>query len=115
MIQRFFPIIAAVLLLSGCSIWPVNQDPAGMQYRREADRVIEALQTYQRDNASFPKTLDALTPRYLDALPDLPGLLYNYRTGSLEYRYIPSWPQLRPVWCNSIGNTTDWKCDEHLL
>lgn len=105
----------AVLMLSGCTIWPVNQDPAGMQYRRDADRVIEALQAYRRDNSGFPTTLDALTPRYLAALLDLPQLLYNYREGSLEYRYTPSWPQLRPVWCNSIGNTTDWKCAEHLL
>ena len=106
-------IAAASVLLAGCTVWPVNQDPAGMNYRRDANRVIGALQSYDRDKGAFPPSLAALTPTYLSVVPAVPGLQYRAADGSLAYDYIPSWPQLRPVHCESVGNTTDWKCDEH--
>jgi hypothetical protein len=111
---------AAILLfagvtLAGCSIWPVDQDPKGMDYRRDADQVIMALQNYHQTHASFPTSLSELSPTYLPALPEGPNLVYHSTDGSLEYHYTPSWPQLRPVWCMSVGNSTDWKCQEHIL
>ena len=86
-----------------------------MGYRRDADRVIEALQNYRRDKGAFPPALAALTPSYLPAIPETPRLDYHAYDGSLAYRYTPSWPQLRPVWCQSVGDTTEWRCKEHLL
>jgi len=86
-----------------------------MDYRRSANRVMEALQAYRRDHGAFPSSLSALTPSYIPALPDEPQLTYHAYDGSLSYRYIPSWPQLRPVWCASVGDTTDWRCQEHLI
>lgn len=106
--------IAAGLVLSACSVWPVNQDPRGMNYRRDANSVIMALQAYRKDKGMYPAELGALVPGYIAALPDEP-LTYNPADGSLSFHYIPSWPQLRPVWCNSVGNTTDWRCAEHLI
>jgi len=107
--------LIALAILSACSVWPVNQDPAGMEYRREANQIIFALQTYHHDNGAFPSTLAMLTPGYLAELPHVPALNYRVVDGSLEYAYIPSWPQLRPVRCISIGNTTDWRCAERLI
>ncbi len=102
-------------LLGGCTIWQVNQDPAGMNYRRDANRIIWALQNYRRENGAFPVTLGMLTPKYLPSLPEVPDISYEPRTGTLRYAYIPSWPQLRPVRCASEGNTTVWRCAEHLI
>jgi hypothetical protein len=105
----------ALGLLGGCTVWDVNQDPAGMNYRRDANRVIWALQDYRKDMGQFPATLGMLTPKYLPSLPDIPDVRYSVADGSLRYGYIPSWPQLRPVRCASEGNTTEWRCAEHLI
>jgi hypothetical protein len=101
-------------LLGACSVWPVNQDPAGMEYRRQANLVINALQDYRHKTGTFPATLGMLMPTYLPEVPRLPDVRYSPADGSLRYAYIPSWPQLRPVRCASIGNTTEWHCAEHL-
>jgi len=106
-------VIAATL--AGCTVWDVNQDPAGMEHRRDANRVMVALQDYHRANGQFPPTLAMLTPSYLPALPDIPDVRYSPADGSLRYNYIPSWPQLRPVRCASEGNTTVWHCSEHMI
>jgi len=86
-----------------------------MGYRRNADRVIDALQAYHHDKGGFPSSLNGLVPAYIPALPDEPVLKYGAYDGSVSYRYTPSWPQLRPVWCASVGNTTEWRCAEHVL
>lgn len=104
----------ALALLGGCTVWEVNQDPAGMGYRRDANRILIALQDYRRDKGVFPDTLAMVTPQYLPTLPDVPNIRYSPADGSLRYHYIPSWPQLRPVHCASEGNTTVWRCSEHL-
>ncbi|MGH6876109.1 MAG: hypothetical protein ACREHV_01890 [Rhizomicrobium sp.] len=109
----------AVLLASGgvasCSVYPVAQDPDGLNLRRGANRVMMALEDWHRDKGTFPQTLSELVPRYLSELPDAPRLQYHPGDGSLAFRYVPSWPQLRPVWCSSVGDTTNWVCAEHLL
>lgn len=113
--NRFAILLLSSALLASCSVWDVNQDPAGMNYRRDANTVIWALQNYRRDNGGFPPTLAMLTPKYLAALPDIPDVRYSPANGSLRYGYVPSWPQLRPVRCASDGNTTTWRCAEHII
>lgn len=105
-------LAAALFALAGCQVWPVDQDPKGMDYRRDADRVVDAIQAYHRDKGVWPSSLGALTPQYIAALPDEPHLDYHAYDGSVLYHYIPSWPQLRPVWCQSVGATTEWRCKE---
>ena len=107
--------IVSAALLSACTIWPVDQDPAGMNYRRNADRVLDAIQAYQHDKGALPRSLNLLMPDYLAALPGTPDLHYDFTDGSLTYHYTPSWPQLRPVWCRSKGDTTEWVCKEHIV
>ncbi|HEY2446605.1 MAG TPA: hypothetical protein VGI20_12795 [Rhizomicrobium sp.] len=111
-------IIAALMactLAASCSIYPVAQDPDGMALRRNANEVLMALQAYHRDRNVFPRTLAELVPAYIPRLPDTPPLHYRAGDGSVYFRYIPTWPQLRPVWCSSVGDSTDWRCEEHLL
>jgi hypothetical protein len=112
--KRIVLLALAAATLAGCSIWPVDNDPKGMNYRRDADRVIAALQTYYHDKGTFPASLNGLVPAYMSALPDEPLLQYEPATGALSYRYTPSFPQLRPVWCQSVGDTTEWRCAEHI-
>ncbi|HEY1962456.1 MAG TPA: hypothetical protein VGG69_08560 [Rhizomicrobium sp.] len=113
--RRTFAGALALGLLSGCTIWQVNQDPAGMGYRRDANRIIDALQDYHRATGQFPPTLGMLTPQYMSSLPSIPDIRYNPSDGSLRYAYTPSWPQLRPVRCASEGNNTVWRCAEHII
>jgi hypothetical protein len=105
----------AALSLCACSVWPVNQDPDGIQYRQDANHLIWALQSYRHDHGEFPPDLGALVPQYVHDLPDVPDLKYGSANGSLSYKYIPTWPQLRWTWCYSVGNTTNWRCEEHVI
>jgi len=87
-----------------------------MNYRRDANRVVEAIQAYQKDHAgAYPRSLAELAPKYITALPEDPKLDYHAYDGSVLYHYIPSWPQLRPVFCQSVGATTEWRCQEKLV
>ncbi|HEX3431802.1 MAG TPA: hypothetical protein VHT03_13055 [Rhizomicrobium sp.] len=109
---------AAVLAAAGvaaCSVYPVAQDPDGMALRRNANQVLMALQAWRHDRGGFPAQLSELVPAYLPALPDTPAMHYRQADGSLSFRYIPTWPQLRPVWCSSVGDTTNWNCQERAL
>lgn len=106
---------AAVLLIAGCSVYPVAQDPDGMTLRRNANTVLMALQSWHRDKGDFPARVSELVPAYLPELPDTPKLQYGQADGSLSFHYIPTWPQLRPVWCRSVGDTTNWRCEERPL
>ena len=85
------------------------------QARRDANRVMMAIEDWHRDKGTYPRALSELIPRYLPAIPGEPVLHYRASDGSLGFRYVPTWPQLRPVWCASVGATTNWVCAEHLL
>lgn len=106
-------LLAAATVLAACSVWPINQDPDGIAFRQDANHIIWALQDYRHDHGNFPAGLNMLTPQYIREMPDIPGLRYRPADGSLSYRYIPTWPQLRWTWCNSVGNSTVWRCEEH--
>ena len=107
--------LAVAALLAGCSVYPVAQDPNGLELRRNANQVMMAIQSWHRDRGTFPMQLAELVPAYLPALPDAPALRYGRSDGSLSFHYVPNWPQLRPVWCSSVGDTTNWRCEEHTL
>ena len=113
--RAIIAVIFAAAFTASCSVYPVAQDPDGMALRRNANEVLMALQAYHRDKGGFPPALAELVPVYIPRLPDSPPLHYRAADGSLSFRYIPTWPQLRPVWCSSVGNSTDWRCEEHLL
>ena len=107
--------VALLPVLTGCAIWPVNQDPDGIRWRQHANQILFAVQDYHTRTGTYPRELSALVPGYLRTLPKVPRLSYDARNGSLAYHYIPSFPQLRWTWCQSIGDTTNWRCAEHLL
>lgn len=83
-----------------------------MEQRREANAVMEAVQSYDHATGRFPGNLNALVPTYLAALPERSELQYDPSDGSLSYHYRGSWPQIQLVNCRSEGDTTIWKCSE---
>jgi hypothetical protein len=107
--------VIASLELAACAVYPVGQDADGLNLRRGANRVMLAIEAWHHDKRTYPQTLGELVPQYLPAIPDEPRLQYQSANGSLRFRYVPTWPQLRPVWCASVGDTTNWVCAEHLL
>jgi len=108
-------LLAPLAALSACTVWPVGEDPYSLKTRRDANVVLEAIQTYHQQKGAFPPSLGALVPAYLPSLPDRPALQYRPNDGSLAYHYIPSWPQLHWVWCSSVGDTTNWRCAEKVI
>lgn len=113
--RRWYISALACVLLADCAVYPIGQDADGLNLRRDANSVMMALEDWHRAKGTFPRSLNELVPQYLPAVPKEPLLHYRAADGSLAFRYIPSWPQLRPVWCASVGNTTNWVCAEHLL
>jgi len=114
-LRNAFGIPFACAALAACVVYPVGQDADGLNLRRDANRVMMAIEQWNHDKRRFPRTLGDLVPRYLPSLPDTPKLTYHPGDGSLSFRYVPTWPQLRPVWCSSVGDTTNWVCAEHLV
>jgi hypothetical protein len=114
MIRRVASALLLLSLLSACTVWPVGEDPYSLNTRRDANRVVEAIQTYHQKTGTYPPSLRALVPNYLAGLPDGPTLQYNHYDGSISYHYIPSWPQLHWTWCTSMGDTTVWRCVEKI-
>lgn len=101
--------------LAACAVYPIGQDADGLELRRGANRVMMAIEDWHREKGTFPQGLGELVPQYLPAIPKRPRLQYHPADGSLAFRYVPTWPQLRPVWCSSVGATTNWVCAEHPL
>jgi hypothetical protein len=114
---RHWVLVAALASfgLADCSVYPIGEDADGLNMRRDANRVMMAIEDWHRDKGTYPRALSELIPRYLPAIPGEPVLHYRASDGSLGFRYVPTWPQLRPVWCASVGATTNWVCAEHLL
>ena len=115
MIRRVASALLILSLVSACTVWPVGEDPYSLNTRRDANRVVEAIQNYRLKTGTYPPSLHALVPYYLAALPDGPTLQYNPSDGSISYHYIPSWPQLHWTWCTSRGATTNWRCQERII
>jgi hypothetical protein len=114
--MRLYSALALICLaLAGCVVYPVGQDADGLNLRRSANEVMMAIQAWHHDKRAYPQTLGELVPQYLPTVPGEPRLQYHPADGSLAFRYVPTWPQLRPVWCKSVGATTNWVCAEHLL
>jgi hypothetical protein len=108
-------VALACLGVAACAVYPIGQDADGLNLRRDANRVMMAIEDWHREKGTFPQSLGELVPQYLPAIPREPRLQYHSADGSLAFRYVPTWPQLRPVWCSSVGATTNWVCAEHLL
>lgn len=62
-------------------MWRLTRACAAIESQFEGTRIVVALQQYQRANAAYPATLDALVPTYLAEVPKDPltGADFAYR------------------------------------
>lgn len=103
-------ILAAVMVLAGCAVWPAGKDPKGQELCNNARPVLAALAAYHREQGYYPQSLHELVPRYMDRIPFNPGLRFHRDKGLVEFAYSPSWPQTQEVYCAAHATETDWTC-----
>ncbi len=110
MLNLLFPVLffALVLVATGCGTTPGYMQQAGTgQYLQEdlaqdkqinsdISQIRSALLSYAQKERTFPPSLSALVPAYLDQVPSSPmaGENYNYKadllTGNYELKYKTS-------------------------
>ncbi len=110
-----FVLLALVLIASGCSIWPLGEDPKGKEIRIQADEIVNAIKNYENVNGNLPSDLLLLIPEFLKELPEVADEV-NYLSDKREivYSYSPSWPQSGRISCGlKIGNEK-WSCGGYI-
>jgi hypothetical protein len=106
-----FAVIAVLLALAGCAVYPPGEDPGGKKLQAAATPVLEAIHKYMSENARLPKTLNDLVPKYLKQLPDEPKLTYDLANNMVTFHYTQSQSFGVQVTCTSfLGQTAGWSC-----
>lgn len=112
-IPRAVRMLAPALLLAGCASVPPGEDLKGQQLKEPAGRVLAAVTQFNGDQGRYPSSLYELVPKYLQSLPDEPGLKLDAYVGTLSFAYSQEWPQLTRVLCTTRLQAADWKCEEY--
>ena len=108
-------ITILLLTLSGCAIWPLGEDPTGKEYRAQAELLVMAIINYKEMNGALPPSLDALTPKYIQELPEIKNnIFYSHEEESLNYDYTPSWPQAGRTSCYTVIGSGKWDCHGYI-
>jgi len=73
--------------------------------------IVNALELYKNDNGQYPSSLNQLTPKYLDHLPDLSNhkLSYINNENSYELRFTYYGPGVND--CVYTPEHSSWKCN----
>ncbi|HVA56177.1 MAG TPA: hypothetical protein VNI53_10350 [Gammaproteobacteria bacterium] len=103
-------VIAVLLTLSGCALYPPGVDPNGQKLQAAATPVLEAIHTYITDNMRMPKNLNDLIPKYIKQLPDEPKLTYDLLHNVVTFHYIQSLSKNSVVTCSAFIGQTGWVC-----
>lgn len=113
--NRAYLLLFITALLQSCAIWEVGEDPAGKNYRAEAELIDNALIKYKNDTGVLPIRLKELIPSYLGKLPSVAEKgFYSAKEGSLTYTYSPSWPQSGKISCGSVIGSGKWSCNGYI-
>ena len=105
-------LVAAVLMLGGCSTYPPGEDPKGQKLQAQGDAVLDAMVKYMDDTNRPPHTLQDLVPKYLDKLPDQPKIDYEFKTGILSFDYDQEGgANPLAVHCHTAIGETSWVCN----
>jgi hypothetical protein len=105
-----YTVIAVLLALSGCAVYPPGEDPNGKKLQDEATPVLEAIHTYMADNARVPKSLNDLVPKYIKQIPDEPKLTYDLPNNVVTFHYIQGQSFSVQVTCTAFIGQTGWMC-----
>lgn len=102
--------LAALLALSGCSTYGPGEDMYGQQLRVKTLPVLEAMHSYMDDTARVPPNLKVLVPKYLDALPTEPVVVYDFKTSTLYFQYQQKDHNGSTVTCHALVGQLQWVC-----
>ncbi|MGA9854641.1 MAG: hypothetical protein WBR29_05125 [Gammaproteobacteria bacterium] len=103
-------VIAVLLTLCACAVYPPGDDPNGQKLQAEATPVLEAIHTYMTDNARVPKSLNDLVPKYIKQLPAKPKLTYDLPNNVVTFSYVQSQSFSVQVTCTAFIGQTGWMC-----
>ncbi|MDE2091491.1 MAG: hypothetical protein KGJ08_06300 [Gammaproteobacteria bacterium] len=103
-------VIAVLLALCACAIYPPGEDPNGQKLQAAAMPVLEAIHTYMTENMRLPKNLNDLVPKYIKRLPDEPQLTYDLPHNAVTFKYIQSLSKNSVVTCSAYIGETGWIC-----
>lgn len=108
-------ILLLLLILTGCAVWPLGEDPKGKEYRAQANILVELIVKYKKENGELPLSLKALSPKHIQVLPEVANYsFYSKEKESLEYSYSPSWPQLGQTSCFIVIGGGKWSCHGYI-
>ena len=108
-------IFLLLSILSGCSVWPLGEDPKGKEYRIQANKLVQLLVKHKKENGELPLSLKVLVPKYAKELPDVANFsYYSKEKESLMYNYSPSWPQQGQTSCFILISGGKWKCHGYI-
>ena len=102
-----------VLLTVSCATVVPGEDEKGKSYFEPANKVLDAIEAYKKDQGRYPTSLFELPPKYIDALPDEPTLRLDEYSGTMRFAYSREWPNPGRVVCVAVLGSHEWKCDEY--
>jgi hypothetical protein len=103
-------VIAVLLVLAACAVYPPGEDPNGQKLQAAATPVLEAIHTYMSDNSRMPRSLNDLVPKYIKQLPDEPELNYDLPDNTVTFTYIQSQSNNIQVTCTAFIGQPGWSC-----
>ena len=106
-------LLAVALLCAGCAAVVPGEDDKGKSYLEPANKVLDAIEAYKKDQGRYPTSLFELPPKYIDKLPDEPGLRLDDYSGTLRFAYSRDWPHPGRVVCVAVLGSHDWKCEDY--
>ena len=112
MTQRALPLLLMVLVVACAHVAP-GADEKGKLYFEPANRVLDAIEAYKKDQGRYPTSLYELPPKYIEALPDEPTLRLDEYSGTMRFAYSREWPDPGRVVCVAVLGSHDWKCDDY--
>lgn len=108
--MKFAFAFFVITVISACAVWPVGSDSKGRELKTQGASVLEALSRFKQERGHLPASLSELVPGYLPAIPPVPELHYSEKSGSIEFVYKPSWPQLGQISCSAEAGAKEWDC-----
>ena len=104
-----------MIVLAGCAVWPLGEDPKGKEYRVQANLLVEAIVQFKDRNGVFPASLTELSPGYIQKLPEVTKhAFFSADKETLIYSYSPSWPQTGQTSCATVVGSGKWGCHGYL-
>ncbi len=108
--MRKLPVIAVLLALCACAMYPPGEDPNGQKLQAAATPVMQAIQKFMAENSALPRTLNDLVPKYIKRLPPEPKLTYDLQDNAVIFSYVQSPPNGANVTCIAYIGQASWSC-----